>query len=861
MKKNVLVVCSMAFLVFGLNSCGTSTSDEMGIDGVIYVNANADGNNDGTNWSNAYTELTSALSISQSGNSIWVAQGTYYPTDDEDNSVSFSMVDGVSVYGGFNGTEDSVDERDYLNNKTILSGDIGVVDDNSDNSIKVVIAANNVMDGLTITGGAMSNSGVGPLIATNDTSSKVYYSEEQDSQESVLKGEGHTDPESVSSGTAEESSCGNGVIIWQKAPTIKNCTITDNTGGKGAGVYIMGVEENGSIPTFINTTISNNIASGRGGGVSMDYYSQAYFIDCVFDSNECTAGKGGAIYNDYSGNPLIENCLFNNNYAQSGAAIGNDGVSCPVILDSTFYSNSADEAGACLYQGTGPFNDPVVVDTVMWGNSCAQDKIDVYNYNECSPDITYSDIQQGYEGTGNISFDPLFTNPEEGDFTYLENSPALNAGADSESIGYSLVEAASRSEGDYAAIMSNLDEIYANKSTIINPLDLTNSVTASEAEAIGSVVYVDNSLVLDGDGTSWTNSINSLQEAIDKANVAYSQNDEEVEIWIKEGTYVPGDERSDSFIMREGVSLYGGFAGTESKLSERDYENNLTTLSGEIGSASISTDNCYHVLIGGDDAILDGFTVSGGHADGIGGELYDNKGGALLNYLAGERVRPDYEPTLGFDPDIRNCVFENNYAAEGGAAYTYHGGNPEFTNVEFNNNEADYGAATLDRAGTNATYTECTFENNLANYKGGAVFTDYGAMSSFYECDFINNTAATEGGALYAIDRASQACANVTSFDLIDPSWENLEDIYSAVYIESCNFTLNAAGTKGGALYIYDSSYAKIVSSTFTNNTADDAAIVASYSATVIVDSNTIFSNNYPKDYTTEGTGAKILIA
>ncbi len=89
----------------------------------------------------------------------------------------------------------------------------------------------------------------------------------------------------------------------------------------------------------------------------------------------------------------------------------------------------------------------------------------------------------------------------------------------------------------------------------------------------------------------------------------------------------------------------------------------------------------------------------------------------------------------------------------------------------------------------------------------------------------------------------------------------NLEDTYSAVYIESCNFTLNAAGTKGGALYIYDSSYAKIVSSTFTNNTADDAAIVASYSATVIVDSNTIFSNNYPKDYTTEGTGAKILIA
>jgi predicted outer membrane repeat protein len=849
MKKNVLVVCSLAILVLGLNSCGASTSDETGIDGVIYVNVNADGDNDGTNWSNAYTELTSALENSESGNSIWVAQGTYYPTNDDDISVSFNMVDGVSVYGGFDGTEQSIDERDYINNKTILSGDIGVADDSSDNSVKVVIAANNIMDGLTITGGCMSYSSENTSILQSSEARKA----------SVLKGEGHTDPESVSSGTAEESSNGNGIIIWQKAPTIKNCTITENTGGKGAGVYIMGAEEDGNIPTFINTTISNNIASGRGGGVSMDYYSQAYFIDCVFDSNECTAGKGGAIYNDYSGNPLIENCLFTNNYAQSGAAIANDGVSCSVVLDSTFYNNLADEAGACLYQGTGPFNDPVVKDTIMWGNICTQDKIDVYNYNECSPNITYSDIQQGYEGTGNISSDPLFTNAEAGDFTFLENSPVINAGSDSEYMGYSLSEIENRSEDDYATIMSNLDDIYANNTTVINALDITNTVTSSEAASIGSVVYVDNSLTADGDGSSWNNSINELQEAIDKANVAYNQDGEEVEIWVKEGTYVPGDERSDSFIMREGVSIYGGFSGIESALSQRDYENNITTLSGEIGSSTIKTDNCYHVLIGGDDATLDGFTVSGGYADGVDGEIYDNKGGALLNYLAGERVRPDYTPTLGFDPDILNCVFEDNYAEEGGASYTYHGGNPAFTNVEFSNNEADYGAATLDRAGTNATYTECIFENNLADYKGGAVFTDYGAMSSFYECEFIDNTATTEGGAIYTIDRASQTCANTTSFDLIDETWEDLEDIYSAVYIESCDFTGNSAGTNGGALYIYDSSYAKIVSSIFTNNSADDAAIVASYSGTVIMGSDTVFSNNYPENYTTEGTGAKII--
>ena len=849
MKKVIFTIASVGLLILSLNSCGSSSEDEG--ESTIYVNSQAQGKSDGTSWTNAFTDLNSALASAEEGDEIFVASGTYYPSQNGDTSASFEMVDGVSVYGGFNGTEASLQERDYEKNPTVLSGDIGEKGNAYDNSTKVVIAANNVIDGFTITGGTFNR-------ATSDVSLITNTGTEID-QASVSKAEGHTDPGSVSSGTAEESSSGNGIIIWKKAPTIKNCIITGNSGGKGAGVYIMGAEEEGKIPTFINTIISDNIASGRGGGVAMDYYSTAYFIDCTFDNNECTSGKGGAIYNDFSGNPLLENCLFINNYAQSGAAIANDGVSCPVILDSTFYNNTADEAGACIYQGTGPYNDPLVENTVMWDNFCEQDKIDVYNYNECSPNITYSDIQQGYEGTGNFSEDPLFVNPDGGDFTYLENSPAINAGSNGETIGYSLQEKEEREENEYDSIMDTLSGKYENNTTEVTPLDISNDYAVDEENIIDNVIYVDGDLAMSGDGTSWNSAMNDLQFAIDLANAIYVDEGKTIEVWVKKGTYYPGTERSDSFIMREGVYLYGGFDGSESSLEARDYKDNETILSGNIGSKEDDTDNCYHVLIGGDDTALDGFTVSGGYADGVGGELYDNKGGALLNYLAGERVIPSYEPTLGFDPYIANCIFEDNYAEEGGAAYTYHGGNPEFVNVTFRNNKASYGAATLDRAGTNSKYTECIFENNEANYKGGANFTDYGAMASFYDCTFDSNYARTEGGAIYTIDRASQASANETSFYLVDPSWEDLEDIYSTVYVNTCDFSNNTAGNHGGAMYIYDSSYAKIVASTFDGNSSLDAAIVASYSATVILDSLTNFTNNDPTKYTTEGTGATIV--
>jgi hypothetical protein len=124
---------------------------------IIYVNHAADGKADGRSWTDAYQDLQAALTVASNYDEIWVAAGTYYPTSDTDRTISFTLKSDVAIYGGFAGTETIRSERDWRTNETILSGDIGVKDDASDNSYHVVYnsAVNEtaILDGFTITGG------------------------------------------------------------------------------------------------------------------------------------------------------------------------------------------------------------------------------------------------------------------------------------------------------------------------------------------------------------------------------------------------------------------------------------------------------------------------------------------------------------------------------------------------------------------------------------------------------------------------------------------------------------------------------------------------------------------------------------
>ncbi|MCH7702167.1 MAG: hypothetical protein IID37_10810 [Planctomycetes bacterium] len=111
---------------------------------VIFVKADADGNNDGTSWENAFTDLQDALAASEGGDQIWVAAATYNPDGPGgDRTATFQLISGVGLYGGFAGGETELDERDPDLNVTILSGDLNGDDrldfaNNEENSYHVV---------------------------------------------------------------------------------------------------------------------------------------------------------------------------------------------------------------------------------------------------------------------------------------------------------------------------------------------------------------------------------------------------------------------------------------------------------------------------------------------------------------------------------------------------------------------------------------------------------------------------------------------------------------------------------------------------------------------------------------------------
>ena len=97
-----------------------------------YVKADAAGSNTGGSWENAYTDLQSALGASPC-TEVWVAGGTYVPTTGTDRAISFVLKTGVAIYGGFAGGETLLSQRNLVANPTILSGDIGVAGDATDN--------------------------------------------------------------------------------------------------------------------------------------------------------------------------------------------------------------------------------------------------------------------------------------------------------------------------------------------------------------------------------------------------------------------------------------------------------------------------------------------------------------------------------------------------------------------------------------------------------------------------------------------------------------------------------------------------------------------------------------------------------
>jgi predicted outer membrane repeat protein len=251
-------------------------------------------------------------------------------------------------------------------------------------------------------------------------------------------------------------------------------------------------------------------------------------------------------------------------------------------------------------------------------------------------------------------------------------------------------------------------------------------------------------------GDSWANAC-KLQTALTSTSAGD-------EIWVAAGTYKPGTYRGDTFQLVSGVALYGGFAGTETSRGQRNWEVNLTVLSGDIGAEGDSSDNSYSVVIGiGVDAtaILDGFTVTGGNADtGSGGGMFNSYSSpSLTNLIFSDNSAASYGGGMDnyeSSPVLTDVTFIGNSAGEaGGAMSTWFFGSPTLTNVAFVGNSAKYGGGMYNYYYNSPTLTNVTFSGNMASADGGGMWNYNLSEPTLTNVTFSANSAGSSGGGMF----------------------------------------------------------------------------------------------------------------
>jgi hypothetical protein len=284
-----------------------------------------------------------------------------------------------------------------------------------------------------------------------------------------------------------------------------------------------------------------------------------------------------------------------------------------------------------------------------------------------------------------------------------------------------------------------------------------------------------------GDCSSWANAC-TLKIALTGATSGD-------EIWVAAGTHKPttiGTDRAITFQLKDGVALYGGFAGTESNQADRNPETNLTILSGDIdnndsqtpiitdlATVTGNTTNSRHVVTGATGATLDGFTITAGNANGddiytsgSGGGMYNDyfasptltdvtfSGNSAASMGGGMYIRDDCSPTL------TDVIFSGNSAdIGGGIANYYNDGSPTLTNVTFNGNSASIIGGGMSNHDSSPTLRNVTFNGNSAGNGGG--MWNYYSNPSLTNATFSDNSAYM-GGGIYNYNSSSPNLKNVT---------------------------------------------------------------------------------------------------
>ncbi|RYD51404.1 MAG: T9SS type A sorting domain-containing protein [Sphingobacteriales bacterium] len=763
----------------GIIDMGAYEADA-GCPDVLYVDGSRpDNSGSGYGWASAKKDVQAAINAVAAGGEIWVKGGTYLPTEDPSGNAApsdlrdktfYLTTKDVKLYGGFSGTETTRSQRNPAIHVTTLSGDLDTAGVTNDAYHVVVMLTRSqacVLDGFTIRGGRATGSG---------TSASTY-----------------------------DQSKGGGIYNTNGSlATVSNCILTANTASSdGGGFY----NANSSSPTVTGCIFSANTAA-NGGGMMSTNSSNATLTGCVFSANSAT--NGGGMYSTNASGGTMSTCLFGSNTAQKGGGVYHDNG--PIaISSSTFTANTASTQGGGAYLTA--ISGGSIINSIFSGNTGGPaNRQNIYKDGTNAPlTVSYSligDYSAGAtnnytSGSGIITGNPLFVNS------------ALPAGTDG----------AFRTSDDGLRISCASPARNAGTGTtpaadiLGNPRIFSIDLGAYEADASClSLFYVDGSKATNsGDGLSWAAAKKDLQAAI---NLAINNGDE---IWVKAGTYLPtldpnggtGQRDNTFYLTTKDVKLYGGFSGTETTRSQRNPATHVTTLSGDLDGPG-GTADAYHVLLTlnrTSACVVDGFTISGGRANGTGAFPVTTPS-AGIDRGTGGGMNNDASSS----PSVSACVFSANTADLGGGMYNSFS-SPTVSGSTFSANTVSLsGGGMYNTNSSSPAVSGCIFSANTATNSGGGMENDY-CSPSVSACIFSANTASYGGGML---NLSSSPAVNACVFSANMASYGSgmCNSFSSMPSVSTCTFSANTASSSGGGGMYYDvSSGGSITNGIFYGNT------------------------------------------
>ena len=731
---------------------------------------------------------------------------------------------------------------------TTLSGDIGVINNFSDNCYHVVVAAVSpsvttacTLDGFTVVGGNADNNtsysvngiglarniggGIYTRYGTNTIANNTISGNTASAGGGIATIGGPGALISCSNAITNNIISGNtatngaGLYMVLCTNTLTNNNINGQLGANGAGIYI-----NGGVHIISHNTIDNN-AAGSGGGIFMTNGASDTLINNSITNNS-SANNGGGVYAS-SGTTYCINNIFNGNLSGNGGAIFISFDHDDVFANNTFHANNAASHGGALYTD-GCLNFQVQ-NNIFWNNTLATNATlqGADYYENSTPGNTFinnllqlagssyttsgsGSYDLGTAASGNIfATDPVFVNATDPDgpdniirtaddgLRLQPGSPAINAGA--------------------LSVTSPLTDI----------IDATRGVAPFDLGAYewftcpgNSILYVDASVSASGLGSTWATAFKTLDEALFVAQTCTAV----TTINVAAGIYKPAkkpyqngieittpDPRDVCFYLRDGLSLFGGFPPGG---GPRNVSANITTLSGDLGVAGNFSDNCYHVVLAAVSpsitpaSTIDGFTITGGNAN--------NSSSLNVNTLSVARNLGGGICTRYGANTIAHNTITANEASGGGAGIATIGGPGALmgtSNMIANN----IISANLGNNGAGIYMVLCTdtlVNNTITVNEGGsgAGFYANGGTYTISNNTINNNAAVNDGGGAYMTGSTNTLSGN--------------------------SFTLNFSSRNGGGLYL-SSSTSHCSNNVFDNNSSNNfgGAIYTS-------GFNDIFSNN-----------------